>query len=146
VGWQLTVEEAAASERPFAMHDHDQVNALNEFDRKNAVEDIIHAADESKASESVPYKIADNLFDLAHVADALLRVQKRAFARSKKIAKGFRLVARSCEGGTQGNPLTNLFYPMSTASALKHVPLRQHLQYSRGHFGEKARSCQQRVS
>ena len=40
--------------------------------RNLAVEDIIHAADESKASENVPDKIADDLYNLAHVADVLL--------------------------------------------------------------------------
>ena len=58
---------------------------------------------------------------LAHMADVLLRVQKRVLARSRTIAEGFLLVAHSCEGGAQGNPLTNLFYPMSTNTALKNV-------------------------
>ena len=51
VGWQLTVEEAAASKRPFVLHGDDQVNAHNAFDRKKAVEDITQAANESKELE-----------------------------------------------------------------------------------------------
>jgi len=121
VGWQLTVEEAAASKRPFVLHGDDQVNAHNAFDRKKAVEDITQAANDSKASIDAPDKVADDLFSLAHMADVLLRVQKRVFARSRTIAEGFRLVAHSREGGAQGNPLTNLFYPMSTNTALKNV-------------------------
>ena len=87
----------------------------------SAEDPVITNNAKGKPKENPGDKIADDLYNLAHVADVLLRVQKRVFARSKKITEGFRLVARSCEGGAQGNPLTNLFYPMSTDTALKNV-------------------------
>jgi hypothetical protein len=121
-GWQFTVhlEFAAKSNRLFVIHGDDQVNAHNSFDRKAAVRDIIQAAEDTKASEDASGKHTEDLSRLANMADVLLRLQKRIIARSKDSKNGY-IHAFSKEGGAQGNPLTNLIYPMSTNLTLKKV-------------------------
>jgi hypothetical protein len=91
-------------------------NAHNAFNRKELDDLITEMIQEYQDTAS----IRNDLLILNTALRSTLGVKSNIYMRSNTIG-GFQKICESCQGGRQGNPLTNLAFPLLIDKALKDI-------------------------
>jgi hypothetical protein len=110
LGPKLEKSKAERNSDPFASALVDLINAHNEFKRAEAIRELQAAADGDPS-----------LTPLLVAFDSITYAAPAVFMRSDTDPSGFAKLCDSKAGGGQGNPLTNIVFPVAINGALKRT-------------------------
>ena len=112
-GFKCCMEEARRNERPFTILTEDRINAHNTFFRHKTIEEMQFLAQTNPEIEK-----------MLAVSQPILSSKNPVYFRTRSSPSGLSHLTNCCEGGEQGNAMTNLHYPLTFQSVIRQANAR----------------------
>jgi len=112
-GFKCCMEEARRNERPITILTEDRINAHNTFFRHKTIEEMQFLAQTNPEIEK-----------MLAVSQPILSSKNPIYFRTRSSPSGLSHLTNCCEGGEQGNAMTNLHYPLTFQSVIRQANAR----------------------